>query len=51
MYGSVPRGIVESPFTWIYYGEEIPMHLISGFLGLEQTDDGFLKCQIGWAIG
>lgn len=27
------------------------MKFISGFLGIEQTADGYVKPQIGWAIG
>ena len=44
-------GVTEAPFKWNYIGEEFDMKLISGFIGIEETSDGYVKPQIGWAIG
>ena len=49
-YDSIPIGLTETPFIWEYVGTEIPMQFVSGFIGTEQTADGYLKPQIGWAI-
>jgi len=47
-----PTGISGVPFTWLYYGEKIPMQFIGGFVGTShdpETDQ--VRPALGWAIG
>lgn len=46
----LPVGMVEAPFVWNYFGKEIELKFVSGFVGFEETADGYLKPQIGWAV-
>jgi hypothetical protein len=42
----VTAGMAECPFVWNYVGQEFKMTLQAGFLGVAQTEDGFLKTAI-----
>ena len=50
-FEAFPIGMTEAPFKWEYQGEEYDMCFISGFIGIEQTSDGYIKPKIGWGIG
>jgi len=42
---NVPNGISKTDFTWVYYGNNIPMEFHSGFIGAEIEEDEKLgKC-------
>jgi hypothetical protein len=51
---AVPTGISAVPFTWeLEVGPragEIPMHFVSGGLGIERTDTGTLESKLGFAV-
>ena len=47
----LPVGVTEAPFTWNYFDKTLNMCFITGFIGVEQTEDGFVKPQLGWAVG
>jgi len=48
--GRYPAGYTKTDFTWEYYGKEYPMHLVGGFLGVHQLENGALRPAIGYAI-
>ena len=50
-FESFPVGVTEAPFKWEYLDGEYDMRFISGFIGIEQTSDGYIKPKIGWGIG
>ncbi len=43
-------GLSSTPFVWDYYGTEYKMRAVGGFLGMVQTDDGFVSPGISWAV-
>ena len=46
-----PRGSVSTPFTWLYFNEEFPMHFYAGFVGVGQDRTTLaLRPVIGWAV-
>ena len=48
---SFPRGIVYTPFKWMYLGDEIPMHFYAGFMSVTQDPHTLaLRPEIGWAV-
>eukprot|EP01012_Entosiphon_sulcatum_P031450 TRINITY_DN3973_c0_g1_i5.p2 TRINITY_DN3973_c0_g1~~TRINITY_DN3973_c0_g1_i5.p2 ORF type:complete len:373 (+),score=64.72 TRINITY_DN3973_c0_g1_i5:36-1121(+) len=49
-FGKLTPAILQTPFVLDYYGEKIPMHLLSGFVGIHQDPvDGTVRPAIGWA--
>jgi hypothetical protein len=44
-----PNGLSSVPFIWKYYEEIYPMSFISGFIGMETTNDS-VKPNIGWSV-
>jgi hypothetical protein len=44
-----PNGLSSVPFIWQYFSEIYPMGFISGFIGIETTDES-VKPNIGWAV-
>jgi hypothetical protein len=46
---SFPSGIASVPFIWLYYEEKLPMGFISGFMGMERTNES-VKPNIGWGV-
>jgi hypothetical protein len=44
-----PSGIASVPFIWLYFEEKFPMGFISGFMGMERTDET-IKPNIGWGV-
>ena len=48
---SFPRGVVYTPFKWVYLGEDIPMHFYAGFTSVSQDPHTLaLRPEIGWAV-
>jgi hypothetical protein len=48
---SFPRGVVYTPFKWLYLGNEFPMHFYAGFMSVTQDQHSLaLRPQIGWAV-
>ena len=45
-----PIGTNAVPFVWSYYSTQYPMEFIGGILGLEQREDGALRCGFGWGV-
>ena len=46
-----PRGVVYTPFKWIYQGNEVPMHFYAGFMCVTQDPHTLaLRPEIGWAV-
>lgn len=46
-----PNGMSAVPFVWHYYGQEIPMQFLGGFVGPYQDPTDFgVRPSIGWAI-
>lgn len=48
--GSIPTSLSQVDFIWEYYGKEIPMKFIAGFLGSTQDENLSLKSKISWAV-
>jgi hypothetical protein len=47
----LPSGLSSAPLTWQYLDRELPMQLISGFVGMSQDKDTCaLRPEIGWAV-
>ena len=47
----IPKGLVSTPFKWLYYNEEFEMHFYAGFLGTGQDKQSLaLRPVIGWAV-
>jgi len=46
-----PLGLTETPFIWIYWGQEIPMRLRAGLVGVTARSDGVLRPEVGWVLG
>ena len=42
--------MTEAPFKWEYINQQHDMLFLSGFIGIEQTSDGYVKPLVGWAI-
>ena len=48
---SFPAGLVSTPFKWIYYTEEYPMHFYAGFMTITQDSQTLaIYPEIGWAV-
>ena len=48
---SFPAGVVSTPFKWIYYDEEYPMHFYAGFMTVTQDPQTLaIHPEIGWAV-
>ena len=48
---SFPRGVVYTPFKWLYLGNEFPMHFYAGFMSVTQDPHTLaLRPEIGWAV-
>ena len=48
---SFPRGVVYTPFKWLYLESEFPMHFYAGFMSVTQDQRTLaLRPEIGWAI-
>ena len=45
------KGINITPFEWTIGNKTHLMDFISGFAGATMLDDGFIKVQMGWAVG
>ena len=46
-----PRGIVSTPFKWVYFGKEIPMHFYAGFMAVSQDPNSLsVRPVVGWAV-
>lgn len=45
-----PKGISKVPFVWDYYGAKMPMEFAGGVIGIQQQDDGAIRCAHGWAV-
>ena len=46
---SLPSGLSKAPVTWSYYGQEIPLEFLSGFVGMT-FNDGVAKPVVGWSV-
>jgi len=47
----IPMGLSLVPFTWDYYGRELPMQFIGGFVGTSQDQETLaVKPALGWAV-
>ena len=48
---SFPRGVVYTPFNWLYQGNETPMHFYAGFMCVTQDPHTLaIRPEIGWAV-
>ncbi|NEO84000.1 MAG: DUF4419 domain-containing protein [Spirulina sp. SIO3F2] len=47
---SLPNEISQSPITVEFNGHKISLGLVSGFVGVQQTEDSYLKPEVGWAV-
>ena len=48
---SFPHGTVYTPFKWVYFGDEIPMHFYAGFMSVTQDPHTLaLRPEVGWAV-
>ena len=48
---SFPRGVVYTPFKWLYLKKTIPMHFYAGFMCVTQDPHTLaLRPEIGWAV-
>lgn len=48
---SFPRGVVYTPFKWLYLEREFPMHFYAGFMSVTQDQHTLaLRPEIGWAV-
>jgi hypothetical protein len=45
-----PNSCSSVPFIWEYYGEEIKMQFVAGFIGISQDDNCIIKPVMGWMI-
>ena len=46
-----PRGVVYTPFKWLYQEKEIPMHFYAGFMCVTQDPHTLaIRPGIGWAV-
>jgi hypothetical protein len=46
----LPSGLSQAPFIWEYWGQEIPMKFIGGFVGAHQKEDLTICPNVGWAV-
>ena len=48
----IPGGLSVVPFQWKYYGQDLPMDFLGGFVGTHQ-DEGTQQVRpvLGWAVG
>jgi hypothetical protein len=44
-----PLGLTSTPFIWDYYGDEIPMQFLAGFIGTTQ-EGGVIRPVQGWGV-
>merc|ERR1719373_1555569 len=51
----IPNGISQTPFTWVYHGQNFDMEFHSGFIGAELAEDeelgDYVKPVQFWAVG
>jgi hypothetical protein len=46
-----PPGLMRVPFLWEYFGTEIPMELLGGFMGVyQEPGDHTVRPALGWAV-
>lgn len=43
-------GLSSVPFTWVYCGRRIPLHLAAGIAGAATAADGALELRYGWEV-
>jgi len=47
----LPSGLSKVPMVWNYYGNELQMELVSGFVGYTQdSENKSVKANLGWAM-
>jgi hypothetical protein len=49
---ALPAGLSQVPFVWKYYGKDLSMQFVGGFVGVAQDDVSLaVRPAIGWAVG
>jgi hypothetical protein len=47
---NMPTHISTVPFTWEYFGTEIPMLFVTGIMGIEIDEEGFYTPKLGFGV-
>jgi len=48
---NVPVGLASAPVLWKYYGEDIPLKFVAGFMGAKQDETSLaIEPNVGWFI-